>query len=982
LLITLLLCHSSVGHAQKIPTKPSVDLATINHQKIAYWLAKRDAYRADESSAALKQAVDDYINSYQQRNQRNLTHVTGRQRHSIAKRGLLRAQQINNSTEATVLAILIDFPDLLHSAHGIEPNDSDMYYANYPLAHYQAMLFSDVGFSDPKGDTQRSVKQYFGKESGQSLVFDGKVSGWHTAANNARYYGKNDALAADENVEALVIEAVTSAVSAGLDLSDFDADNDGVVDHLLIFHASIGEEAGGGQLAESAIWSHSFSVNNQNNGQPVSIAGSSIKISNYTIQPIDSATGVVAHEFGHDLGLLDEYDLKNTDPGSPVQGWSIMAAGSWVGQIRGTQPSTFSPLAREYLQQTLGGNWLTQQIIDSSVLSDTPRAISLVPVTQHTSAINQLKVTLPAPKKLFKKPYSGEHYYYSGKQSDRRAALSLTLTLPTSTDLSLSFQAQWDMELDYDYAQVLINGEPQANAQTAKSSGAIDNVGHYISGSSPLDAWQLLRFDLSKFSGQTINLEIIYVTDALINQFGLVIDDISLYDGANQLFIDNSESDNAALSHFKRISELVDTLPISYYLQYRSLSDLDSGLVGDGYEPGLLVWFGDNNVDDNNSSVHPGSGFISVVDADQVMIGRRDTNIQLRDATFSLAMQSAFNGDDHLENVNTFNDGDDYTSPEQPQSGVALPNLGLSFTITSQDSDAISLELVKREVELSIGFEATVSGKQVSVKPSSNGTVVSYQWDFGDGQTSTQATPSHTYQAFGYYTVKLVVIDGQGNNASHQQRLLVGPTLQAKMTLSVDALSLTARIDLSQGVAPFIVTVDYGDGSSDQLRDQTTTNVTFSHDYQISAELDVEVTITDALGQEQLISQKAQPNSGLTASFTHTADKLSVGFVANFDGGLAINSIDWDFGDGSSSTQQNPTHVFGQNGSFRVVLTAQDQSGLRVTYAKTITVSKMATTTPAAKKSGGGLDGQFSMLFLLLLCLRTIKWRKLGSRHR
>ena len=39
-----------------------------------------------------------------------------------------------------------------------------------------------------------------------------------------------------------------------------------------------------------------------------------------------------AHEFGHDLGLPDEYDTKYTGNGSPVEAWSLMSGGSWTGK--------------------------------------------------------------------------------------------------------------------------------------------------------------------------------------------------------------------------------------------------------------------------------------------------------------------------------------------------------------------------------------------------------------------------------------------------------------------------------------------------------------------------------------------------------------------------------------------------------------------------------------------------------------------------
>ncbi|MFB8736252.1 immune inhibitor A domain-containing protein [Bacillus sp. SL00103] len=86
------------------------------------------------------------------------------------------------------------------------------------------------------------------------------------------------------------------------------------------------------------------------------------------MEPEDGAAGVFTHEFGHDLGLPDEYDTQYTGGGEPVSYWSIMSSGSWAGKVPGTEPTGFSPYAKEMLQNLHGGNWLTGQTIDGKTL--------------------------------------------------------------------------------------------------------------------------------------------------------------------------------------------------------------------------------------------------------------------------------------------------------------------------------------------------------------------------------------------------------------------------------------------------------------------------------------------------------------------------------------------------------------------------------------------------------------------------------------
>src|SRR5690242_9135804 len=73
------------------------------------------------------------------------------------------------------------------------------------------------------------------------------------------------------------------------------------------------------------------------------------------MMPEDGGVGVFAHEFGHDLGLPDEYDTIYSGRGDSVAFWSLMSGGSWVGQPAQTQPSDISIWGRYSL------GWLNPQ---------------------------------------------------------------------------------------------------------------------------------------------------------------------------------------------------------------------------------------------------------------------------------------------------------------------------------------------------------------------------------------------------------------------------------------------------------------------------------------------------------------------------------------------------------------------------------------------------------------------------------------------
>lgn len=188
------------------------------------------------------------------------------------------------------------------------------------------------------------------------------------ASQPAAFYGNN----IDGDARALVREALTAAAAdTTVDLSQFDIEDrydldgdgnyweaDGVVDHVMIFHSSVGEEAGGGQVGEDAIWAHRWNLGNvfpiPGSTSNVPNWGGEMAVYDYTIAPIDSAVGVISHEYGHDLGLPDEYDTKYSGRGEPVSAWSLMSAGSWTGKLGGTEPTGFSAYAKEQLQKSMG----------------------------------------------------------------------------------------------------------------------------------------------------------------------------------------------------------------------------------------------------------------------------------------------------------------------------------------------------------------------------------------------------------------------------------------------------------------------------------------------------------------------------------------------------------------------------------------------------------------------------------------------------
>ena len=995
-LILALLSHPTVAKPQS--TSPT-DIGVINKERILYWLDKRGKLDGQTDAHAV---LTDYIGQggtqhfHQQRIPEKFKHqrIMTKRMANFAAQGLAANEQKNT---VKVLAILVDFPDLPHDENGLVAADTDMYYSDYTPDHYQQMLFATAGYLGPQQQTLQTAQQYYQQASGQSLAFTGKVYGWVTADNEAKSYGARQGSNNDIDAPSLVHEAVEKAVAQFninladydlTDLDDIDGDGitnepDGIIDHVMIFHSSIGEESGGGILGTDAIWSHRFYVYDENN-QPTAIEGSTTRLLGYTINPIDAGIGVVVHEFGHDLGLPDEYDLTGSNLGEPVALWSVMSGGSWAGVPRGSQPVMFSPYALEYLQNRYQGNWVNQKNLTLDEVNANKQQL-----LQHTSGtsteLNQLKVTLPTALEPFYDAVEGRFQYYSGRGDNIATSITFTIELPESTEpTKLDLSAYYSIEADYDYAQVLVNAQPIASQYTKAINPIYGEIGPYITGSSSSipasqqpNNYLRHRFDLSDFAGQTITLSLTYQTDIYTNYFGFVVDDLTISQGDNLVWQDNAEQTSAAqFTGFSRVGAYIYAKPQHYYLQLRSYFGIDSALQVEQYSPGLLLWSANEGFSDNNVPEHLGEGMILVVDADQNSINRGATNdpanttIQLRDAAFSLYAQRQGLGDQQLAGITEFDDRNDYSFAPQPASGVKLTPFGFNFSIVDQAVDNSS-------IELNLGYTPqsgiTVITNDLEASFEINGMALTptddFNWQFGDGQSSEELNPSHKFAEYGRYTVNFTRTTEQGQQFTASTSFqLIEPLAIKGIETSIEQGTITAQVSLSGGQSPYSYRWQLGDGS-------TASGKIITHSYQHSGDYTLNVTVTDANQQMQSFTTSVSADVLFTAQPQYSANDLRVNFSSNLQGGFNNYAYSWDFGDGSTvSKLANPSHTYSQAGRYTVTLIASNTSTSGI--EEILPPIQLEVTVQKQAASSGSSGGTVFWLLLVLLPVSLLR-RKL-----
>lgn len=219
-----------------------------------------------------------------------------------------------------------------------------------------------------------SFKDYYKEVSGGLLNVHTTVTEWVNVPGTHDYYGPED------KWKEFALHAIQAAADAGIDFSAFDNDGDGVVEGVAIIHQGPGQEVTGDT---SDIWSHSFSFSSW--GVPeAERTFNGVVVDQYTIQPEllgytekMNSIGVICHEFGHNLGLPDFYDVDEELNGqyTGTGDWDIMASGTYNGSPIGSSPAHHNPFSKAEL------GWIDVSIINQ------PATIQLAPIYSSKQAL-------------------------------------------------------------------------------------------------------------------------------------------------------------------------------------------------------------------------------------------------------------------------------------------------------------------------------------------------------------------------------------------------------------------------------------------------------------------------------------------------------------------------------------------------------------------------------------------------------------------
>jgi len=209
----------------------------------------------------------------------------------------------------------------------------------------------------------------------------------------------------------------------------------------------------------------------------------------------------------------------------------------------------------------------------------------------------------------------------------------------------------------------------------------------------------------------------------------------------------------------------------------------------------------------------------------------------------------------------------------------------------------------------------TVTLNPVIVSPEA---ISSYIWDFGDGSTSTETMPTHTYTKAGVYSVSLIVVSSSGcsDTLNLPNSVLLGTKPNADF--AADPLEVCSRksvqfTDKSTGLITEWIW-QFGDGQ--ESTEQNPKNVYLDTGY-----FDVNLIVGQYQCYDTLTLEKYIHVEPPVALFTPRSS-CETPFIYQFtDKSIGAKSYHWDFGDGGVSTEESPKHTYTSEGSFTVILT-------------------------------------------------------------
>ncbi len=263
----------------------------------------------------------------------------------------------------------------------------------------------------------------------------------------------------------------------------------------------------------------------------------------------------------------------------------------------------------------------------------------------------------------------------------------------------------------------------------------------------------------------------------------------------------------------------------------------------------------------------------------------------------------------------------------------------------------------------------------------SSGSPVSWNWNFGSGNSNTTQNPQFTFDSSGTYIVSLIVMAANGCSDTAAQSVLVIPAPTAAFNAAnVCLLDTVIFVDSSYAISPDFITSylwEFGDGDTSSTQNPTHVYSTFGS-YLVTLIVESSAGCKDTIQKVVVVSPS--PVANFSQDNTIVSTEQSVTFTDQSSGSgnipdtVQVISWNWDFyyessGIDSSSTAQNPTYLYGDTGNYVIQLVVTNEYNCTDTVYGDILVHLEPIVPSGFSPDGNGendilyvLGGPFSKL--------------------
>ena len=223
---------------------------------------------------------------------------------------------------------------------------------------------------------------------------------------------------------------------------------------------------------------------------------------------------------------------------------------------------------------------------------------------------------------------------------------------------------------------------------------------------------------------------------------------------------------------------------------------------------------------------------------------------------------------------------------------------------------------------------------------STSSSTTSYLWSFGDGSTSTVESPIHMYNNSGVYIVTLRATNNVGSKIA---TYIVHIYDSAPATTGYVGDLYTYTPDISK--ATTVTGANWLSWNSTYDRLQGMPSV--AYDYNVT------MYVNGTAYCNWMINVNATSSTSPAAAFGWSVSGLTATFD---DRSILANDWEWNFGDGNSSTEENPSHTYASSGNYTVVLTVQNSEGFD-TYSANVIIASSSSSNGLDDNGQNGING-------------------------